>query len=546
MEPSAAWGPCESQLANWTVEEQAYGDVWAPAPGGLPVEYASIDIYADVWSLQPYVCSSSSGGQQQQQLVDYNSYAAATQQQDGPIFEKSTAATQELLEVDLIHDIEMEISRCSKQQQHINAFEMLEVAALKFKADIDLMKQKIHRYPPSIRSIGEWCTVPKVVAIGPYHHGKTCLKHAEEAKRVAAYYCIKGSGCTVQEMCCAIISVVAEIGARRLYSEDVMEGMGDDKFLHIMFYDACFLVMYMLKCSGERVNRMLYDFIESNANDIDHDLMLLENQIPWPVVDAILKKYKAVPLVNFIKGWKEARLLDKVEKVPTTHDLDDIMHEPPHLLALLRFHIVGRSRTRTEVDVDKIKSIAVSVSAIELAEMGINLKASETTELSDMNLTKKPIFFGELSMAPLSLNDLRASLLVNMAALEVCTTPDFFDDDNAEYEDSAVCSYLLLLCMLMHREEDVHQLRKKGILQGGAGLTNKKVLDFFTSLQMLQRGRFYARVIVQIQSYKTERPTRIMVYTFFYNNRKTILTILSVIGVFVGILSAIKSLNSAH
>ncbi|CAL4991996.1 unnamed protein product [Urochloa decumbens] len=511
--------------------------------------YASIHIFPDIWSLQPYVCSSSSGGQQQ--LVEYNYYAAVTHQQDGLGFDKAAAAAQETLEVDFLHDMEMEIFRYSKEQC-INALDEVfqQEQELNFKADIDIMKKKIHRYPPSIRSIGKWCTIPKVVAIGPHHHGKKRLKHAENVKHVAASYCIKESGCTIQEIYCAVVSAVKEIDARRLYSEDVMEGMGDDKFLPMMFYDACFLVMYMLKWSGQKCNAKLSDYITSNANDIDHDLMLLENQIPWLAVDAIMKKYKAVPLAKFIKRWKDGRLLDRVGEGPhvcETHDLDAYMYEPPHLLGLLRFHIVGRSRTRTKVEgLNKMEYVAISVSAIELAEMGINLKANKTTELAHMDLTKKPIFFAELSMPPLSMNDLRASLLVNMAALEVCMTPDFFDDDKAEFEDSAVCSYLLLLCMLMHREEDVHQLRKNGILRGGVGLTNQKVLDFFTSLQSLQHGRFYARVIVQIQSYKIKRTMRIKVYAFLYKNRKTIFMVISAIGMFIGILSAIKSLKGAH
>ncbi|CAL4980169.1 unnamed protein product [Urochloa decumbens] len=505
MEPGAAWGPCEFQLANWTVEDPADGEVWAPAACGLPVEYASIDMFADTWSLQPHVGSSCRGGQQEQQLVEYDYYyAAATQHQDGLIFQKSAAAPRESLEVDLIHDMEMEIFRCSKQEQIIDP-EVLQEAA---------------------------------------HNFKTGLKHAENVKHVAAYYCIKDSGCTVQELCSAVISVVAEIGARRLYSEDVMEGICDDKFLRMLVYDACFLVIYMLKLSGEECNAMLSDFIESNANDIDHDLMLLENQIPWPVVDAIMKKHKAVSLAEFIEGWKDGRLLDSVDEVPTTHDLDK-MYEPPHLLGLLRFHIVGKNRKTKVRGSEKMKSIAISVSAIELAEMGINLKASKKTELAHMDLTNRPIFFGELSMAPLSLNDLRASLLVNMAAHELCTTPDFFDE-KAKCEDSAVCSYLLLLCMLVHREEDVHQLRKKRILRGGAGFTNQKVLDFVTYLQNLKDGPCYGRVMVHIESYRTKRQLRIMVYAFFYNNCKTIITVISAISVFIGILSAIKSLKGAH
>ena len=64
-----------------------------------------------------------------------------------------------------------------------------------FRDDIDSVKDKIHRYPESIRDLGDWCTVPKVVAIGPYYHRHHSdkLKQAEKAKHVAAYCCIQQS-----------------------------------------------------------------------------------------------------------------------------------------------------------------------------------------------------------------------------------------------------------------------------------------------------------------------------------------------------------------
>ena len=191
-----------------------------------------------------------------------------------------------------------------------------------------------------------------------------------------------------------------------------------------------------------------------------------------------------------------------------------------------------------------MKSISFSAGAIELAEMGIFLTANETTELPDMGIDRKWIIFAELSMAPLSLNDARASWLVNMAALELCTTPDF-SDDKAEFEDSAVCSYLLLLCMLMHREEDVHELRTKGILRGGAGLNNKKTLNFFTSLQSLRTGSCYALVMIEIENYRNKRPW-IKVYAFLYNNWKYIVAVVSAFGGFIGIITALMRLKGAH
>ncbi|CAO2168338.1 unnamed protein product [Urochloa humidicola] len=534
MESAATWGPCEFQQVNWSFEdEQANGEVWAP-PAGIPVECTSIDMFAGIWILQPYVPSSSSS-RGQQQLVEYNHYAAATEHH-GPIIENAAAA-QELLP----HDTEMQIFFDN------NPMLVLQEAECKFKDDSTLLEKKIHRYPTSIKELGDdWYTVPRIVAIGPYHHGQRQLMGAENVKLVAARHCINISGVSFEDMRFAVASVLVEIDVHRLYNNDVMEGINDCKLVHMMLFDACFLVTYMLKLSATSFEDdavLLYDFFESNVNDIAHDTMLLENQIPWPVLDAIWK-YMDVRLEKFIAGWGKdhGRLHDRVYKDPTV-DLDN-SYKPPHLLGLLRFHLVGESSsTRTKMP-KNMESIAISVSAIELAEMGINLTANETTALADMDLIEKPIFFAKLSMAPLSLNDLRASLLVNMASHELCTTPDFFDKE-AGHESSAVCSYLLLLCMLMHRE-DVHQLRTKGILQGGAGLSNKKTLDFFTSLQSLRQGRCYARVMVQIETYRIKKWIWIKVYAFLYNNIKTILTVLSLIGLFASIFGAIKTLKGAH
>jgi hypothetical protein len=553
---TAAWaGPYEHQLAkNWTPEVAPADDaqVWAPAVGH-PLQYASIaDIFGSSCSLQPYVVpasSYSSGGQQQ--LVEhnyYNYYAAAAQHHDPDPMENYAAAAQH-------HDPD-------PMETYMNSPEKLfQERKEEFKDDAKLMKTKMHRYPPSIQALGDWCTVPKVVAIGPYYHRRDHLQKAENMKYVAAQYCIEeyksvnnNSGLLVQDMYDAVVSVTAKIDARGLYDKDVMAGIGyEDDFLPMMFYDACFLVIYMLRKEGTEFDEELYDFFESNDKDIAHDIMLLENQIPLQVVDAVMNKCTSEPLARmkmFIARWLDDGFLDQVGRELPPVDWDqDFYNKAPHLLGLIRFYAVGKRRRSREPkvppsDLEKMESISISAGAIELAEMGVFLTANKTTELPDMGLSRKWIIFKKLSMAPLSLNDARASWLVNMAALELCTTPDFLDDDKAEFEDSAVCSYLLLLCMLMHREEDVHQLRTKGILQG-AGLTNNKTLEFFTSLQSLRHGRCYALVMVEIQNYRNKRPW-IKVYAFLYNNWKYIVAVSSAVGGFIGIIRALMRLKGAH
>jgi hypothetical protein len=127
-----------------------------------------------------------------------------------------------------------------------------------------------------------------------------------------------------------------------------------------------------------------------------------------------------------------------------------------------------------------------------------------------------------------------------MAALELCTTLNF---PGAEDEDSAVCSYLLLFAMFMDREEDVHELRAKHLLQGGGGLTNSEVLNFFTSLQSLRLECCYVRIMEEIEDYKAKRQVRIKVHAYVYKNMKTIVAVISAIGALVSIIGTLASLK---
>ncbi|RCV39602.1 hypothetical protein SETIT_8G237200v2 [Setaria italica] len=501
--PAAVWVPCDFQMSNyWSMEPE----VWAH---DLPVEYqyAATEIFGSSLQFPRYGIED---------LVE------------------KVPVEQESFEVDF-HDIDVKIND--------NLIREFEEEAQEFKVDMDMMRMKIHRYPPSLRAFDEWYSVPRMVAMGPYHHARPSfhdqLKQVEKVKRVAAYHCVRESGHSLEEVYGSVVSAAHD--ARHLYDKDVMRGIGDGDFLPMMFFDACFLVQYMLWCTTHGASEMeasLSSFFDFNRKVLRHDLMLLENQLPWLVVETVMR-FRPVDLVDFIADWR-AYLQDRkvLEGKPVVLDES---YEPPHLLGLLRFYIVGRSSAKLQTRA-KIDSISVSVSAIELAEIGITLTAKHTTELIHMGVNKRGILSAELSLAPLSLDDERASFLINMAALELCTTPNFLD---AGEEDSAVCSYLLLLSMLVHREEDVQELRTKHLLQGGAGLINKDALDFFTGLQSLPlRGLCYVRVMVEIEKYKVKRRIWTKVHAFLYKNKKAIFTAFSVISVLVSIIGTLMSLKA--
>jgi hypothetical protein len=416
---------------------------------------------------------------------------------------------------DDLHNTEMKIN---------NSISVFEKAAQEINVDTDMLEKKMRRYPAMIRQIRALrdYSIPTMVAIGPYHHARLQLMAAEKLKHVAAYHFIGESNHLLEEVYYAVVLAADDV--RRLYDKDVMAGIDYDDFRHMMFFDACFLVQCMIFFThndgrSAEIDPSLGRYLASYSDEIFHDIMLLENQIPWRVVEAVMV-FRPVRLEDVIISLNGC-LQDRMAPAYENHVVLDGSYKPPHLLGLLRYYIVGRRRSNGNLmkPLVETRTISFSASAIELAEVGIKLTCNNKTELS---------------LAPLCLNDMSANCLVNMAALELCTTLNF---TVAEDEASAVCSYLILFALLVDKEEDVQELRANLLLRGGGRgeLTNSEVLDFFTSLRGLRLGSCYVWIMEDIKNYKAKRQLRTTVHAFVYKNIKTIVIAISVIATLVAI-----------
>ncbi|XP_037473948.1 uncharacterized protein LOC119349982 [Triticum dicoccoides] len=341
---------------------------------------------------------------------------------------------------------------CTDQDQ------VLKEVVQAFNADyLDIMEKKMHRFPPSLVDVDGRYKVPVTVSIGPYHHGKSGLLEAEQVKHAAANQCIRDSRGSLQEMYTKVSSV--SVVARRLYHHD--------DFVPMMFLDACFLVQFMrwYYVHDDEFDQALVSYFYANFERIYTDIMMLENQIPWVVVETIFRFMPPAPspwpwemfVAAMRRGLKNQMVDDalKKEMVGDVHDIDvDPAYEPPHLLGLVRFYIVGNyDNDNNEEEADNMneeddrnlqllygdKPMSLSMSVAELADVGITLLPREETKAVpvDMGLRRKHHFFGVLSAPPLCLTDANATWLINMAAFELCRDYCF---DGISDGNSAVCS----------------------------------------------------------------------------------------------------------
>ncbi|CAN6331021.1 unnamed protein product [Urochloa humidicola] len=426
--------------------------------------------------------------------------------------------------------------------------EVWKKAANRFEADFSRIESKIHRFPPCLRGLGARYMAPAAVGIGAYHRPSAAsdnLWEMEGVKDLAAFHFVRQSGHSLEEVFEAVLSVEAQ--ARGAYAGEVAADMGALHFAFSMLRDGCFLLQYMLACTARHeLAPSLACVLCSNQAVISHDIMLLENQIPWVVIQT-LRRFRTVPVEDFIA--KMARTLQvRGDSKSEPFGLEVNGYRPPHLLGLLHYYKTGPRNTiaagagapSPPSNGGLIKRpMSKAVSAIELQEMGIRLTATETNKFfTDMRMKKTPLSAG-IFLPPLLLDQVRACWLINMAAFEVCIGAGVREDS---LQQPVVCSYLAVLAMLMDREEDVHELRARRLVQGE--LTNRETLDFFkTLIKHISGGAHYLRILEDIEDYKLKRGVWVKVHVFVYRNLKTIITVFSIIGVIAGIFKTLLSLK---
>nr|TKW09245.1 LOW QUALITY PROTEIN: hypothetical protein SEVIR_6G081300v2 [Setaria viridis] len=348
--------------------------------------------------------------------------------------------------------------------------------------------KRIHRFPRVLRGIGGdgargRYIAPSVVDISPYHHGLPHLQKMEEIKLAAAYYLCRSSGHSTVEVGCAP-SRAPPAPATYDAADPSVAGLGDGEFAAMMFLDGCFLLQYMVDDTDTAPPVLRNRMTLSTGSSIQKDIFLLENQIPWLVLDA-LTEFMAVDVSRFVDDMGAKFLPGKAK--------------PKN----------GRWRMRWG-------SACIPAPAPP--------SARSRAWFGDMRVRRCRLA-SELLLSPVFLSEVTACWLVNMAALEASTA-----GARRESNGFVVSSYLSVLARLMDRKEDVHELRRRRLLHGA--LSNKKALGFFKGLgQNLRFGGRYFAALEEIDSYKRHRSLRITVYWFVYNNYRLIAAFLSVTSV---------------
>ncbi|KAH6800053.1 hypothetical protein C2S52_000517 [Perilla frutescens var. hirtella] len=359
----------------------------------------------------------------------------------------------------------------------------------------------IFRVDDDLRCINQKLYDPKLLSIGPFHHGKDHLQKMQQHKfKYLKLLMGRRKESTVDKYVMAMRSL--EEKARKSYAE-VVE-LSQDEFTEMLILDGCFIIELIRKYGLDNLRQdgdtiFQYEQVLSQAR---HDLILVENQVPLFVLDQLFSMtrtgdpdddflYLIQLFIGDMSPWPE-----EVSQLAAKTSL----RSADHLLGLVHriwCSSFAKMTANRAIKTEEEKMMAIN-SASELQEAGIKFKNCKKSNALDIKFIK-----GTIRIPGFAVADETESTLRNLIAYE-----HTFIDNHPKY----VTDYAFFLHSLINSSKDVEILRRHGILTNYLG-------DDHTAYQMFNRlGKnilvsadfCYADVYDRVNGYSGRRRNRWM------------------------------------
>ena len=329
---------------------------------------------------------------------------------------------------------------------------------------------------------------PRVVSIGHIHHGKPKYRLAEEYKLTLAENFIEESGKTDKELYMVIKNNIEQL--RKYFDEEVIHNYNDEALSWMLFVDGCATLKLIDSVVDNNVKR--FQIKNGQVASVQQDLFLLENQLPYRILDDLIKNSKeGKKLRESVQSFIDTQsMTKKTEELPPKK-------EPVHLLDLLRNRLLGCTHDISPKSNEKEWQSYRNVQ--ELRAVGIHLKSSDSSCLGKINFTRNwiSLYGAILSLPPILVDDSTGPKFFNLIAYEMC--PDFEND-------YGVTSYISFLDSLIDEAKDVIDLRKEGILRNLLGSDEEVALVFNEiGTDLVPNPEIYRDVRSKIQKYHEKK-----------------------------------------
>ena len=306
----------------------------------------------------------------------------------------------------------------------------------------------IYKVPFSIRRHNEEAYTPKVVSIGPFHHGHPRLQDMEKHKLFYSMAFLQRTQTTSDSFIGKIEEMEPEF--RRCYSHTLE--FSKEQLVKIIFVDCAFILELFCRVHDQLLKED-DDMCLSKpwlSNNIMYDLLLLENQVPFFVLERLFNlsfSSRGGPsflklTFSFFKEFNRSGLnFNNINRIR-------------HFTDLIRtFHLQDPLPSR--IDGKIIKHLP---SVTELSEAGLRFKVLE----SESCLLKLDFSGRVLEIPQLVVEDGTETLFRNMVALEQCHYPF----------QSYITDYVDFLDFLVNTNRDVDILVQERVFLNWLGDTD--------------------------------------------------------------------------
>ncbi|PON61355.1 hypothetical protein PanWU01x14_147320 [Parasponia andersonii] len=351
----------------------------------------------------------------------------------------------------------------------------------------------IFRIPTAVSRHNEKAYMPSAFSIGPFHHGKDHLKPAERIKwkyllGLIARLATTDTDRVLKSLTTVICNVQRE--ARCDYAGPI--GLSDNEFVKVLVLDGCFIIeLFRKKAYPDLIQMDDPIFTVSRMLQfLYHDLILLENQIPWLVLENLFGQTKISsvdkkPLVELaIEFFGD--IFPTVRPPPISSLLDQPHIRCKHILDQLRNSLVLPSSIR--VPPKKIFAWQPMPSASSLKEAGIILRRAKYSDsILDVEFRN-----GVLEIPSLLINENTEALFLNLISLELYS-PNY---------GGFITSYALLFDNLIQTTTDMKILCDSQVIRNWLHLEDAtRIFNHSYEDYACVRDNYYALLAAEVDKY---------------------------------------------
>uniref|UniRef100_A0A6N2K355 Uncharacterized protein n=1 Tax=Salix viminalis TaxID=40686 RepID=A0A6N2K355_SALVM len=361
----------------------------------------------------------------------------------------------------------------------------------------------IFRVLPILRRHSERAYIPNAFSIGPWHRNHPLMQSTEKIKLKYLKHLLSRehkSGVTMKELFESTREIEKE--ARSYYAGPIDIGVED--FVRLLVIDGCFLIELFRKDQDIRLREKDDPIFNMSCmlQYLYHDLILVENQIPWLVLELLFNKTTAANSEQSTQAKEgEPKKKTTLAHLALQFFANIFSSNPPntdtpydgtkHLLDLLRNWLVKSSGKDEDVET----GWAPIPSATDLVDARIELKVSDSEHRSILDIKFKN---GSLEMPLVLIQETTEVIIRNLISYEQCSPQC----------DDRITSYAVLLDSLINTTKDMDILTRSGIINNW--LNPEEATQFFNKLyhDAFLKKYYYQKLHRDVNKYYRRRCPR--------------------------------------